>query len=209
MVTLVIQNKWLQKLLLACIYISVTYIHRSKILPLIMIAFFQKKKYQTKSCHLTHTYPATPQTTAWIMMKLNIRSTTKASPIYFNTTFTLINTIYSNWVIISQLYFSIFFVLNLILSMAFYVTIIFTTVFLVLNLVKGAPQVPCYFIFGDSLLDNGNNNDLDTAATANYPPYGVDFPDGPTGRFTNGRNIADFLGLSLSPCAFKIHISFI
>lgn len=81
--------------------------------------------------------------------------------------------------------------------MAFYVTILFTTLFLV-NLVEGAPQVPCYFIFGDSLLDNGNNNDLDTAARANYPPYGVDFSDGPTGRFTNGRNMADFLGLSLS-----------
>uniref|UniRef100_A0A3Q7F2J4 Uncharacterized protein n=1 Tax=Solanum lycopersicum TaxID=4081 RepID=A0A3Q7F2J4_SOLLC len=65
--------------------------------------------------------------------------------------------------------------------------------FYLLNLVEGAPEVPCYFIFGDSLLDNGNNNDLDTAARANYPPYGVDFPDGPTGRFTNGRNIADFL----------------
>ncbi|XP_075091117.1 GDSL esterase/lipase At1g29670-like [Nicotiana tabacum] len=60
-------------------------------------------------------------------------------------------------------------------------------------LVEGAPQVPCYFIFGDSLLDNGNNNDLDTAAKANYAPYGVDFRDGPTGRFTNGRNTADFL----------------
>ncbi|OIT20003.1 gdsl esteraselipase [Nicotiana attenuata] len=75
--------------------------------------------------------------------------------------------------------------------MACYITII--TVFLVLKLVQGAPQVPCYFIFGDSLLDNGNNNDLNTAARANYLPYGVDFSDGPTGRFTNGRNMADFL----------------
>ncbi|KAH0696929.1 hypothetical protein KY290_014346 [Solanum tuberosum] len=74
---------------------------------------------------------------------------------------------------------------------------IFATIFVVLNLktfVEGAPQVPCYFIFGDSLLDNGNNNDLNTTAKANYPPYGVDFQDGrPTGRFTNGRNTADFL----------------
>ncbi|KAJ8549409.1 hypothetical protein K7X08_033116 [Anisodus acutangulus] len=76
--------------------------------------------------------------------------------------------------------------------MACYVTII-TSIFLVLNLVEGAPQVPCYFIFGDSLLDNGNNNDLNTAARANYLPYGVDFPSGPTGRFSNGRNMADFL----------------
>ncbi|OIT37872.1 PREDICTED: GDSL esterase/lipase At1g29670-like [Nicotiana attenuata] len=83
--------------------------------------------------------------------------------------------------------------------MAYCVKIWFTLTitFLVLNLktvlVQGAPQVPCYFIFGDSLLDNGNNNDLDTTAKANYPPYGVDFRDGPTGRFTNGRNTADFL----------------
>ncbi|MCD7460145.1 hypothetical protein HAX54_042954 [Datura stramonium] len=75
---------------------------------------------------------------------------------------------------------------------------IFLTICLVLlnlkTLVEGAPQVPCYFIFGDSLLDNGNNNDLHTKAKANYAPYGVDFRDGrPTGRFTNGRNTADFL----------------
>nr|GLL45918.1 GDSL esterase/lipase At1g29670-like [Ipomoea trifida] len=61
------------------------------------------------------------------------------------------------------------------------------------SLAEGEPQVPCYFIFGDSLVDNGNNNNLSTKAKANYPPYGIDFPDGPTGRFTNGRNIADFL----------------
>lgn len=78
--------------------------------------------------------------------------------------------------------------------------IFFTIIFLVLNiktLVEGAPQVPCYFIFGDSLLDNGNNNELNTTAKANYSPYGVDFRDGrPTGRFTNGRNTADILGPS-------------
>ncbi|TXG53698.1 hypothetical protein EZV62_018954 [Acer yangbiense] len=59
--------------------------------------------------------------------------------------------------------------------------------------VYGKPEVPCYFIFGDSLYDNGNNNDLDTLAKANYPPYGVDFRGGPTGRFTNGRNTADII----------------
>ncbi|KAK8959311.1 GDSL esterase/lipase [Platanthera guangdongensis] len=39
-----------------------------------------------------------------------------------------------------------------------------------------SPQVPCFFIFGDSLVDNGNNNGLLTLARANYMPYGVDFP---------------------------------
>nr|GEY32470.1 GDSL esterase/lipase At1g29670-like [Tanacetum cinerariifolium] len=61
-------------------------------------------------------------------------------------------------------------------------------------LVFGEPKVPCYFIFGDSLVDSGNNNDLDTAAKANYPPYGCDFPEGVNGRFTNGRTIADIIG---------------
>ncbi|CAN0853650.1 GDSL esterase/lipase At1g29670 [Linum grandiflorum] len=60
-----------------------------------------------------------------------------------------------------------------------------------------APQVPCFFIFGDSLNDCGNNNDLDTVAKANYKPYGIDFPGGPTGRFTNGRTIVDFLAEDL------------
>lgn len=60
-------------------------------------------------------------------------------------------------------------------------------------------QVPCYFAFGDSLADPGNNNNLQTAAKANYQPYGVDFPGGanPSGRFTNGRTYVDFLGLMI------------
>ncbi|KAJ0668708.1 putative triacylglycerol lipase [Helianthus annuus] len=56
------------------------------------------------------------------------------------------------------------------------------------------PKVPCYFIFGDSLVDCGNNNDLQTAAKANYKPYGMDFPTGVNGRFTNGLTIADLIG---------------
>lgn len=55
-------------------------------------------------------------------------------------------------------------------------------------------QVPCFFIFGDSLVDNGNNNNILTLARANYRPYGVDFPQGPSGRFTNGRTVVDILG---------------
>lgn len=54
------------------------------------------------------------------------------------------------------------------------------------------PLVPCYFIFGDSLSDVGNNNNLNTKAKVNYPPYGIDFPGGKaTGRFSNGRNFVD------------------
>ncbi|KAE8659647.1 GDSL esterase/lipase [Hibiscus syriacus] len=69
-------------------------------------------------------------------------------------------------------------------------------VLLVLSLflrVRGAPQVPCYFIFGDSLVDNGNNNQLSSLARANYLPYGIDFPNGPTGRFSNGKTTVDVI----------------
>ncbi|KAL9383693.1 hypothetical protein Peur_024016 [Populus x canadensis] len=57
----------------------------------------------------------------------------------------------------------------------------------------GDPLVPCYFIFGDSLADNGNNNMLQTLAKVDYAPYGVDFPDGPSGRFCNGLTIVDVI----------------
>ncbi|KAK1371862.1 hypothetical protein POM88_037954 [Heracleum sosnowskyi] len=37
------------------------------------------------------------------------------------------------------------------------------------------------FVFGDSLVDNGNNNFLETVIKADYLPYGMDFPNGPSG----------------------------
>ncbi|KAJ8769953.1 hypothetical protein K2173_009035 [Erythroxylum novogranatense] len=55
------------------------------------------------------------------------------------------------------------------------------------------PKLPCYFIFGASYYDNGNNNALVTTAKANYPPYGIDFPGGATGRFCDGRITPDFI----------------
>ncbi|XP_058201343.1 GDSL esterase/lipase At5g45670-like [Rhododendron vialii] len=58
---------------------------------------------------------------------------------------------------------------------------------------KAQPQVPCYFIFGDSLVDNGNNNNIASLARANYLPYGIDFPGGPTGRFSNGKTTVDVI----------------
>lgn len=54
--------------------------------------------------------------------------------------------------------------------------------------------VPAMFIFGDSLIDNGNNNDLPSFAKANYFPYGIDFNGGPTGRFSNGYTMVDTIG---------------
>lgn len=58
----------------------------------------------------------------------------------------------------------------------------------------GFPQVPAFFVFGDSLIDDGNNNYLNSYAKANFLPYGVDFDGGPSGRFCNGKTIIDFLG---------------
>ncbi|XP_073308466.1 GDSL esterase/lipase At5g45670-like isoform X2 [Primulina huaijiensis] len=65
------------------------------------------------------------------------------------------------------------------------------------NRASSDPQVPCYFIFGDSLVDNGNNNNIQSLAKANYLPYGIDFPAGPTGRFSNGKTTVDVIAEQL------------
>ncbi|KAK1317617.1 GDSL esterase/lipase 7 [Acorus calamus] len=54
-----------------------------------------------------------------------------------------------------------------------------------------AAGTPAMFIFGDSLIDDGNNNFLPTIARANYAPYGIDF-GAPTGRFCNGLTVVDY-----------------
>ncbi|KAG8370857.1 hypothetical protein BUALT_Bualt13G0027000 [Buddleja alternifolia] len=55
-----------------------------------------------------------------------------------------------------------------------------------------------FFVFGDSLVDNGNNNYLATTARADSPPYGIDYPTRrPTGRFSNGFNIPDLISQEL------------
>ncbi|XP_052205202.1 GDSL esterase/lipase 7-like [Diospyros lotus] len=68
---------------------------------------------------------------------------------------------------------------------------------------RGKLLAPALYILGDSLVDSGNNNLLPTLAKANFKPYGVTFCRGPTGRFTNGRTVADFiaefLGLPYPP----------
>ncbi|KAG5388968.1 hypothetical protein IGI04_030509, partial [Brassica rapa subsp. trilocularis] len=51
-----------------------------------------------------------------------------------------------------------------------------------------------FLVFGDSLVDNGNNDFLVTTARADNYPYGIDFPTHlPTGRFSNGLNIPDLI----------------
>jgi hypothetical protein len=67
---------------------------------------------------------------------------------------------------------------------------------LVVTLAGVIPQVEAraFFVFGDSLVDNGNNNYLATTARADAPPYGVDYPTRrATGRFSNGLNIPDLI----------------
>ncbi|CAM8887681.1 unnamed protein product [Rhodiola kirilowii] len=56
------------------------------------------------------------------------------------------------------------------------------------------PAVPAVFVFGDSTADPGNNNFIGTPFTSNFPPYGQDLPNHqPTGRFSNGRLVPDFM----------------
>ncbi|EOA24253.1 hypothetical protein CARUB_v10017495mg [Capsella rubella] len=63
---------------------------------------------------------------------------------------------------------------------------------------------PALYVIGDSLVDSGNNNNLETRVKSNFPPYGSDFEGGKaTGRFSNGKTIADYIaiyyGLPLVP----------
>ncbi|KAK3011171.1 hypothetical protein RJ639_011744 [Escallonia herrerae] len=54
------------------------------------------------------------------------------------------------------------------------------------------------FIFGDSTVDPGNNNYIATIFKSNFPPYGRNFVNHtPTGRFTNGRLVTDFIDAKL------------
>lgn len=52
--------------------------------------------------------------------------------------------------------------------------------------------VTAVFAFGDSIVDQGNNNNLSTLIKCNFHPYGKDFAGGvPTGRFSNAKTPAD------------------
>ncbi|KAI3745808.1 hypothetical protein L6452_08218 [Arctium lappa] len=53
---------------------------------------------------------------------------------------------------------------------------------------------PAVIAFGDSIVDQGANNNLKTLIKANFSPYGKDFVAGkPTGRFSNNKTPADML----------------
>lgn len=73
------------------------------------------------------------------------------------------------------------------------VGVIFSLV-LALKYVALQAEARAFFVFGDSLVDSGNNNYLVTTARADSPPYGIDYPTHrPTGRFSNGLNIPDLI----------------
>ncbi|XP_071699192.1 GDSL esterase/lipase At4g26790-like [Rutidosis leptorrhynchoides] len=58
-------------------------------------------------------------------------------------------------------------------------------------------KVPAMIVFGDSSVDAGNNNHLQTVLKSNFRPYGRDFYGGKaTGRFSNGRVPTDFISES-------------
>ncbi|WZZ73942.1 hypothetical protein YC2023_085312 [Brassica napus] len=70
-------------------------------------------------------------------------------------------------------------------------------------------KFPALYVIGDSLVDSGNNNHLETIAKSNFPPHGSDFEGGkPTGRFSNGKTIADYIaiyyGLPLVPAYMEL-----
>ncbi|CAH2069910.1 unnamed protein product [Thlaspi arvense] len=73
-------------------------------------------------------------------------------------------------------------------------------------------SVPGVYVFGDSLVDAGNNNYLPLSLRkATYPPNGIDFPGQiPTGRFCNGKNAADIIaenfGFPLPPPYLSLYL---
>ncbi|KAJ4710158.1 GDSL esterase/lipase [Melia azedarach] len=57
---------------------------------------------------------------------------------------------------------------------------------------------PALIAFGDSILDTGNNNNLNSVTKCDFPPYGKDFIGGkPTGRFCNGKILTDLIAEGL------------
>ncbi|CAA0817841.1 GDSL esterase/lipase [Striga hermonthica] len=54
--------------------------------------------------------------------------------------------------------------------------------------------ISAILVFGDSTVDPGNNNYINTLFKSNFSPYGKDFANHTsTGRFTNGRLANDFI----------------
>ncbi|CAA7024073.1 unnamed protein product [Microthlaspi erraticum] len=58
--------------------------------------------------------------------------------------------------------------------------------------------IQALIVFGDSIMDTGNNNNLPTLLKSNFSPYGKQFPGGlATGRFSDGRIPSDLIAEKL------------
>ena len=56
------------------------------------------------------------------------------------------------------------------------------------------PKFPEILVFGDSSVDTGNNNYVNTIFQSNHYSYGINFPSQvPTGRFSDGKLPSDLL----------------
>lgn len=75
-------------------------------------------------------------------------------------------------------------------------------------MVVQAHAVPiAMFVFGDSLVDSGNNDYIASTARANFKPNGIDYPTGkPTGRFCNGKIISDFISDFMGVPPIKVYL---
>ncbi|XP_076884262.1 GDSL esterase/lipase At4g26790-like [Bidens hawaiensis] len=68
---------------------------------------------------------------------------------------------------------------------------------LLMQICTTGAKVPAVIVFGDSSVDAGNNNHIETLLKSNFHPYGRDFFGGKaTGRFSNGRVPTDFMSES-------------
>ncbi|OIV94854.1 hypothetical protein TanjilG_22051 [Lupinus angustifolius] len=83
--------------------------------------------------------------------------------------------------------------LHLLILWCFVIAIIFQHVCAVS--LPNNETVPAVIVFGDSIVDPGNNNNISTVIKCNFLPYGRDFAGGnrPTGRFSNGLVPSDII----------------
>ena len=59
---------------------------------------------------------------------------------------------------------------------------------------QGGNHLQKLFVFGDSFVDSGNLGKIGKLARSWTYPYGITFPHHPTGRFSDGRVLSDFIG---------------
>ncbi|RAL43427.1 hypothetical protein DM860_012568 [Cuscuta australis] len=86
--------------------------------------------------------------------------------------------------------------------------VIYATILVAATLWGRSEAGRAFFVFGDSLVDNGNNNYLITSARADSPPYGIDYPTHrPTGRFSNGYNIPDLISEAMGSEATMAYLN--